>query len=58
VTNGYLRDTQDRDFMKKEKRIMADREGGGSAADLASICHSVQDPQPAVPQPGQGRRPL
>ncbi len=54
VTNGYLRDTQDRDFKKKEKPFIESRKGRVTLADLATICRSVKIPNRVFRNPGNG----
>ena len=55
VTNGYLRDTQDKDYKKREVPFIQSRGGRVTREDLATICHSVKIPN-RVYQNRQGHR--
>lgn len=44
VANGYLRDTQDKDFRKREIPFIQSRQGRVTQEDLATICRSVKIP--------------
>lgn len=44
VTNGYLRDTQDRDYKKKEGPFLEEMKGRLTLKDLETICKSVKIP--------------
>ena len=54
VTNGYLRDTQDRDYKKKEKPFIESKGGMVTQADLATICKSVKIPNRVFRNMGAG----